>query len=217
MQKKSDYSFVACILDNYMNTQTHNSEHEQVEVHTGSTTLFGFWVYLMTDFVLFASLFATFAVLRGNTFGGPGGHDIFDLHFVLIETIILLTSSFVCGMTLLAARRGSVPRVLMGLVTTGLLGATFVFLEVSEFVKLVASGNGFDRSGFLSSYFTLVGTHGLHVALGLVWLIVLIGAVLSRGLSESTMRKLLLWSIFWHFLDIIWIFIFTIVYLLAFT
>jgi cytochrome o ubiquinol oxidase subunit 3 len=171
----------------------------------------------MTDFVLFASLFATFAVLRGNTFGGPGGRDIFDLQFVLIETFILLVSSYLCGLTLLAARAGSVSRVLVGLVATGLLGGAFVILEVSEFAKLVAGGTGFDRSGFLSSYFTLVGTHGLHVFIGLIWLLVIIGAVLARGLTESTMRKLLLWSIFWHFLDIIWICIFSIVYLLSFT
>jgi cytochrome o ubiquinol oxidase subunit III len=180
-----------------------------------STVVFGFWTYLMTDFVLFASLFAVFMVLRGNTFGGVSGSQIFSLPFVLEETLILLTSSFTCGLALFAARGGSKDRVLLWLALTAALGASFVTLEVSEFSKLATQGNGWQQSGFLSSYFTLVGTHGLHVTLGLVWMVALMISVVVRGLSRSNMRKLMLLSLFWHFLDIVWIFIFTIVYLMG--
>ena len=180
-----------------------------------STTVFGFWMYLMTDFVLFASLFAVYAVLRANTFGGVSGAQIFSLPFVLKETLLLLTSSFTCGLSLLAARSGSNRQVVFWLSVTAILGACFVALEFSEFINLFAAGNGPQGSAFLSSYFTLVGTHGLHVTLGLIWMLVLIGAIARRGLTRSNMRKLMLLSMFWHFLDIIWIFIFTIVYLMG--
>jgi len=185
------------------------------EISADSAVVFGFWTYLMTDFVLFASLFAVYAVFRGNTFGGPAGSDIFNLPFVLAETLLLLTSSFTCGLSLLAARAGSVRGVLFGLLMTALLGASFVAMEFSEFGKLIAQGHGPQMSGFLSSYFTLVGTHGLHVTLGLVWMVVLMLAIAARGLTRSNMRKLMLLSLFWHFLDVVWIFIFTIVYLMG--
>lgn len=172
-------------------------------------------MYLMTDFVLFASLFAVYAVLRGNTFGGPAGSQIFNLQFVLIETLILLTSSFICGLAFLAAQANKKILVLSSLTVTFILGVAFVFLEVSEFSKLIIAGNGPSRSGFLSAYFALVGTHGLHVALGLVWLSVLMLFIAKRGLTDANMRKLQLWSLFWHFLDVVWIFIFTIVYLIG--
>ncbi|HUO50428.1 MAG TPA: cytochrome c oxidase subunit 3 [Candidatus Paceibacterota bacterium] len=178
-----------------------------------TTTLFGFWVYLMTDFVLFASLFATFAVLRTNA---SATAHFFDLPFVLLETIILLSSSFTCGIALLAAREGNRSSVLSALAATALLGTTFVGLEVSEFAKLAAAGSVPAASGFLSAYFTLVGTHGLHVSIGIVWMLALMIAIASKGLSRSNMRKLILLSLFWHFLDIVWIFIFTIVYLMPF-
>ena len=178
-------------------------------------SVFGFWVYLMTDCVLFASLFAVFAVLRGNTFGGPDTSDLFSLPFVLVETILLLVSSFTCGFALLAAQTGKTKHVLGWLGATSLLGALFLALELSEFVQLVQEGNGWDRSGFLSSYFTLVGTHGVHVAVGLLWMIVLGIRISQRGLTRFNLRKMLLLSLFWHFLDIIWIFIFTMVYLLG--
>jgi cytochrome o ubiquinol oxidase subunit 3 len=180
-----------------------------------SKTLFGFWAYLMTDFVLFAGLFSVYAVLRTNTFGGPSGSDIFSAPFVLTETLILLASSFTCGLSLLAARANKKWYVLAALAITAILGATFLTLELSEFSRLIANGQGPQVSGFLSSYFVLVGTHGLHIALGLLWVLSLIVAIIYKGLTRSTMRKLLLWSMFWHFLDIVWIFIFTIVYLLG--
>lgn len=179
------------------------------------TTLFGFWFYLMTDVVLFASLFAVFAVLYVGTAGGPTARDIVSMPLVMIETLLLLTSSFTCGLALLAAREGSPVKVLIALLATFILGASFVGIEVAEFAKLVAEGFGPLRSGFLSAYFTLVGTHGLHVSIGLLWMLVLMIVIFLRDLSRSTMRKLLLVSLFWHFLDIVWIFIFTVVYLLA--
>lgn len=180
-----------------------------------STKVFGFWVYLMTDLVLFASLFAVYAVLRGNVAGGPSGVDIFNGPFVLAETLILLTSSLTCGLTILAARAGRVRSVLVLLGVTMLLGAAFLSLELSEFSKLVAAGNSWRVSGFLSSYFALVGTHGLHIFIGLLWGVALIIAIAYKGLTRSNMRKLALWSMFWHFLEIVWIFIFTFVYLFS--
>jgi cytochrome o ubiquinol oxidase subunit 3 len=173
-------------------------------------TMFGFWMYLMTDFVLFASLFAVFAVLRGNV-----GNNLFSMPFVLTETIVLLTSSFTCGIAILAAQTGSKRGVLLSLGATVLLGASFVALEISEFTKLISDGNGPQRNGFLSSYFTLVGTHGLHVTIGLLWIVALMIAISRRGLTRPNMRKLVFASLFWHFLDIVWIFIFTIVYLMG--
>lgn len=180
-----------------------------------SKALTGFWIYLMTDFVLFASLFATFAVLRGNTFGGPGSEQIFKLSFVLSETLILLTSSFTCGLGALAARSGQKQQVLFWFGLTFLLGAAFLGLELSEFNHLVAEGDSWRRSAFLSSFFTLVGTHGLHITAGLLWMAVMLYQALKRGLTTSVVRKLTMLSMFWHFLDIIWIFIFTVVYLMG--
>jgi cytochrome o ubiquinol oxidase subunit 3 len=178
-------------------------------------TIFGFWVYLMTDCVLFASLFATYAVLHTHTYGGPSGQELFSLPFVLAETLILLTSSFTCGLAILAAKKPDRQQVLIWLAITGLLGLTFLGLELSEFHKLAAEGNSWRRSGFLSAFFTLVGTHGLHIATGLLWMGVMMFQTLKRGLTASVVKRLTLLSMFWHFLDIIWIFIFTIVYLMG--
>lgn len=135
-----------------------------------SKPLLGFWIYLMTDCVLFASLFATFVVLRSNTFGGPSGQQIFSLNFVLTETLILLTSSYVCGLGILAARSGLKRQVLLCFALTFVLGAAFLGLELREFHYLAAEGDSWRRSGFLSAFFTLVGTHGLHITVGLVWI-----------------------------------------------
>jgi cytochrome o ubiquinol oxidase subunit 3 len=192
----------------------HISKTEHL-LHSDTTTFFGFWLYLMTDLVLFASLFAVYGVLRTSTFGGPSGADIFNLPLVFTETLFLLTSSFTMGLTLMSARAHKKGVTLLCLALTGLLGLSFVSLEFSEFVRLVAAGHSWQQSGFLSAYFTLVGTHGLHVTLGLVWLIALALSIGVRGLTRSNMRKLLLFSVFWHFLDVVWIFIFTIVYLLG--
>ncbi len=176
---------------------------------------FGFWVYIMTDCVLFATLFAVFSVLRYNTFGGPGSNELFSLPFVLTETMILLTSSFTCGLAMLAARQMQKRRALIWLAVTFLLGAAFVTLELHEFSNLVNEGNGWRRSGFLSSYFTLVATHGLHVSIGLLWMGLMMFKVRAQGLTAINMRRLTCLSLFWHFLDIVWIFIFSVVYMLG--
>lgn len=182
-------------------------------VEADKRTYLGFWVYLMTDCVLFASIFATFAVLRTHTNGGQDGRDLFDLRFVLLETLILLTSSFICGLALLAARRKEVRRALLLYGLVFLLGVAFLTLEISEFRNLAHEGNGWQQSAFLSSFFTLVGTHGLHITAGLIWLVTLAALVIKRGLGGNMIKRLTLFGMFWHFLDVVWIFIFTIVYL----
>ncbi|MDB5161191.1 MAG: putative cytochrome o ubiquinol oxidase chain cyoC [Candidatus Saccharibacteria bacterium] len=180
-----------------------------------SKTIFGFWVYLMTDCVLFATLFATFAVLRNNTFGGPSGKELFSLPFVLTETLILLTSSFTCGLAMLAVHRRDKKLMLVLFGLTFLLGAAFLGMELHEFRNLAHEGNSWRRSGFLSSFFTLVGTHGAHIATGLLWMTVLLVQTVRRGLTDNNIKRLTMFSLFWHFLDIVWIFIFTIVYLMG--
>lgn len=190
-----------------------NREKEELAVFSRKTL--GFWVYLMTDCVLFATLFATFAVLRTATAGGPAGSDIFDLNFILIETMILLTSSFTVGLALLAAERGLRYQSLTWLVITFALGATFLGMELWEFNHLIGEGHGWQQSAFLSSYFVLVGTHGLHIAVGLIWMAVVIFRLIQRNFKETDVRRLSLLSLFWHFLDIIWIFIFSFVYLIG--
>lgn len=192
------------------------SERLPVEARrTDNTSMFGFWMYLMTDFVLFASLFAAYAVLRGNIFNGPSGKELFDAPYVLLETVVLLTSSFTCGLSLLAAHRENRRALIASLGATALLGAAFVSLELAEFAKLIAHGISWQTSGFLSAYFTLVGTHGLHVLIGTLWMLLLIVSIAVRGMTRANLRKLLLLSLFWHFLDIVWIFIFTIVYMMG--
>lgn len=182
---------------------------------TENKTTLGFWLYLMTDCILFASLFATYAVLHNNTAGGPSSQELFDLPFVLTETLLLLASSFTCGLALLAGYMGHKKRVLFWLVTTFILGAGFLAMELNEFSHFISEGAGFDRSGFLSAFFTLVGTHGLHITVGLGWIIALGIQIAKQGITTVTSQRLLLFSLFWHFLDIVWIFIFTIVYLMG--
>ncbi|MBP7770322.1 MAG: cytochrome o ubiquinol oxidase subunit III [Candidatus Pacebacteria bacterium] len=183
--------------------------------HSGQAdkVTFGFWVYLMSDCVLFAGLFATYAVLSGATFGAPGIGDIVSLPYVAGETLLLLTSSFTIGLALLAAQANKKRLVLVALAATLALGLGFLAMEVYEFAHLIGAGHGPDKSAFLSAFFTLLGTHGLHVALGLVWMLVVMAHVYMRGLAAGTRTKLMCLGLFWHFLDIIWIFIFTFVYL----
>ncbi len=201
------------LTDKPLITQKAHYKHAAATDH--SKTLVGFWVYLMTDCVLFASLFAVFAVLRNNTNGGPGGPELFNLPFVLVETIILLTSSFVCGLMLLAAQARSRKYVMATLLVVFLLGLSFIALELTEFRHLVQEGNSWRRSGFLSAFFTLVGTHGLHITVGLLWMIVMIVQIARKGLIDPVLRRLSLFAMFWHFLDVVWIFIFSLVYLLG--
>jgi cytochrome o ubiquinol oxidase subunit 3 len=171
----------------------------------------------MTDCILFATLFATFAVLRRNTFGGESSSELFSLPFVLVETLILLTSSFTCGLAILATHAKNKQLALTWIGITVVLGASFLGMELHEFSSLIAEGNSWRESAFLSAFFTLVGTHGLHISVGLLWALLLIFKIRARGLTEGLARKLMLFSLFWHFLDIIWIFIFTMVYLLGTT
>jgi cytochrome o ubiquinol oxidase subunit 3 len=192
------------------------TEAAEEEVHdTASITTLGFWIYLMSDCILFAALFATFAVMRGQTNGGPTGRQIFDLPYVAVETSLLLASSFTYGLAMIEVQRRRQSAVLAWLGITLLLGLGFVGMEIHEFAKLVAEGNGPDRSGFLSAFFTLVATHGLHVTSGIVWMLVMITHIKRRGLTEVNQTRLACLSMFWHFLDVVWIGVFTIVYLMG--
>lgn len=192
-------------------------------IRTNDKVTFGFWVYLMSDCILFAGLFATYAVLQGSTFGGATIYEITNLHFVLIETLILLTSSFTMGLALLFASQsqksrlsgplGQVLPTFLALGATLILGLVFLGMEVYEFRHLIAEGSGPSQSAFLSAFFTLVGTHGLHIFFGSLWMLVVMAHIAFKGLSESAVRKLTCLALFWHFLDIIWICIFTFVYL----
>lgn len=183
--------------------------------HDPSKTFFGFWVYLMTDCVLFAILFVTYIVLRNNTFGGPTSQELFELPWALGETLLLLVSSFTCGLAMLSALKGHLKPMFLWFLATFLLGSGFVTMELIEFGKFVQDQNSWSRSAFLSSFFTLVGTHGIHVSIGLLWMIVLLIPVSYQGLTPTSFKRLLCFRMFWHFLDVVWIFIFTLVYLMG--
>lgn len=189
---------------------------EEVERHdTVAMQMFGFWLYLMSDLIVFATLFATFVVLGRNYAGGPTGKELFDLSFVLGETLILLFSSVTYGLAVSAMHEGKKKWVLIGLAVTFLLGLAFVLMELREFHGLIAEGHGPDRSAFLSSFFTLVGTHGTHVTFGLIWMAVMMVQVTVKGLTVPVRSRLIRLSMFWHFLDIVWIGIFSVVYLMG--
>ena len=176
------------------------------------TKVFGFWIYLMTDLIIFAVLFSTFFVLRGSTYGGPSGHQLFDIPSAFTETLILLTSSLTCSIALRMVQKTQKNAAIFWLVVTFALGAWFLLREVVEFSHFIDLGASWQRSAFLSSFFTLVGTHGLHIAIGLLWLLVTIFRIALRPLIPSNCIKIFLLGLFWHFLDFVWIFIFTVVY-----
>lgn len=180
-----------------------------------SKTILGFWIYLMTDCIVFATLFVTYALLRHNTFGGPSAKELFDLSDAFAETMLLLLSSVTCGFAILSAVRNKKRQMIAWLALTFVLGAAFIAMELTEFGHFVQEGNSWRRSAFLSSFFTLVGTHGLHVSFGLLWILVMIGQLIWEGLTLNTFRRLVVFSLFWHFLDLVWIFIFTFVYLIG--
>jgi cytochrome o ubiquinol oxidase subunit III len=202
------------------NTATHHSHGQGGGHHAhhddGSKTTLGFWIYLMSDCLIFATLFATFGVLVNATAGGPTGSELFGLPYVLGETLLLLISSFTFGMAMLAMQVRREARVIGWLAVTFLFGAGFIGMEVTEFAKLIGDGAGPQVSAFLSSYFFLVGTHGLHVTCGLLWIGVMAHQVHKFGLTGVTRRRLACLSLFWHFLDLIWICVFTFVYLREF-
>ena len=183
---------------------------------SGPRTTLGFWIYLMSDCLIFCVLFATFGVLMDSTAGGPTGRQLFDLPFVLGETALLLASSFTFGLGMLDMQSGRQGRLVSWLVVTLLLGGAFVGMEIHEFAALVHERAGPDTSAFLSAYFVLVGTHGLHVSCGLAWIALMIHQVRRFGLDGVTRRRVACLSLFWHFLDLIWICVFTFVYLREF-
>jgi cytochrome o ubiquinol oxidase subunit 3 len=173
----------------------------------------GFWIYLMSDAIIFALLFATYVVMLNGTAGGPAGRDLFDLPRTFVETMLLLFSSATFGFAAVAAAARRATLAILMLALTFLLGAGFVVLEVFEFRGMIAAGAGPDRSGFLSAFFALVGTHGLHVSAGLVGILVIIGQIMVKGLTRPVWSRLYRLGLFWHFLDIVWVGIFSIVYL----
>lgn len=212
--------------------------HHKVEAHPDTSlpdphqdmfvrNTLGFWVYLMTDCILFASLFVTYAVLHNQTFGGKPSRELFSLSLAFAETMALLLSSVFCGFAILSSllAKGETAtkaildkkkkRVIIGLTFALLFGFAFLAMEISEFALFVKEGNIWSKSAFLSSYFTLVGTHGLHVSIGSLWMIVLMAQLYWKGLTVFTFRRLIIFGMFWHFLDLVWIFIFTFVYLMG--
>jgi len=176
---------------------------------------YGFWIFILSDMVMFAALFATYAVLSRNTAGGPSGAELFNLPNVFIETMCLLLSSYTCGLGVLSAERRQPARLFVFAAFTFALGAAFLFIEGTEFARMAESGAGPSRSAFLSAFFTLVGMHGAHVTCGLIALVYLLAQVVAEGLQAAVLRRLLCWSLFWHALDIVWVGVFTLVYLMG--
>ncbi|MEC1373043.1 cytochrome aa3 quinol oxidase subunit III [Heyndrickxia oleronia] len=175
--------------------------------------IFGFWIFLGAEIALFATLFATYFVLSGATAGGPDQLDLFKIKDVMTETILLLVSSFTCGLAIFSMRNNNKKGLLLWFIVTLLLGAGFIYFELHEFIEYVHEGATLQTSGFLSGFFVLLGTHGLHVSMGILWGILLIYQLVKRGLTPVTSRKFFIISLYWHFLDVVWIFIFTFVYL----
>jgi cytochrome o ubiquinol oxidase subunit III len=194
---------------------TAHGEHDLLSKRI--VTGFGFWVFLLSDIIMFSAFFASFAVLRDNTAGGPAGRDVFDITSTALETTLLLVSSFTCGVAFIGAQLKRNSWYYGAMAATFVLGVGFLLLESREFAGLVALGYGPQRSAFLSSFFTLVGCHGVHVALGLLWLLTMMAQVFAKGYRPDIMRRLLCFSLFWHALDIIWVALFTIVYLIGVT
>jgi len=185
------------------------------EHHPEQGTLLGFWIYLMSDCLIFASLFATYAVLGRNYAGGPTGAELFDLTLIAINTGFLLLSSITFGFAMISAQAKKLGATLLWMGVTGLLGVAFLSLEIYEFYHLIHQGAGPQRSGFLTAFFALVGTHGLHVLFGAIWLVVLMVQLAKFGINTENFRRLQCLSLFWHFLDVVWIGVFTFVYLMG--
>lgn len=192
-----------------------NAEHTEELKTLEHKTAIGFWLYLMTDCLLFATLFATYVVLQNATAGGPSSRELFDAPIALAETLILLTSSFTCGLALLAIRQQRKKPMLVWLAVTYMLGVAFLSIELTEFIQFASEGHSWRESAFLSGFFTLVGTHGLHIFIGLLWLLTLVLVWAKKGFTPKLLRQFTLFGLFWHFLDVVWIFIFTVVYLMG--
>jgi cytochrome o ubiquinol oxidase subunit 3 len=187
--------------------------HPETASPTHEQRALGFWLYLMGDAIIFALLFMTYSIMVHNTAGGPTGKTLFSLNNAALETALLLLSSITFGFASLASRSANRSAVLGWLAITFLLGAGFIFLEVREFLGLIRIGAGPQRSGFLSAFFTLVGTHGTHVSFGLAWILIMSGQVIAKGLTGPVVSRLYRLGLFWHFLDIAWVGIFSVVYL----
>ncbi|WP_054932310.1 cytochrome o ubiquinol oxidase subunit III [Paraburkholderia caribensis] len=203
-------------VSNYQASGHHDAHGHDHDHDSGTRTTLGFWIYLMSDCLIFATLFATFGVLANATAGGPTGKQLFELPYVLGETLLLLASSFTFGMGMLSVHANQRGKVIGWLAATFVLGAAFIGMEIYEFAHLIHDGAGPSTSAFLSGYFTLVGTHGLHVTTGLLWIVVMMHQISRFGLTPVTQRRIACLSLFWHFLDLVWICVFSLVYLREF-
>ncbi|AMV47950.1 cytochrome o ubiquinol oxidase subunit III [Paraburkholderia caribensis] len=203
-------------VSTYQASEHHDAHGHDHDHDSGTRTTLGFWIYLMSDCLIFATLFATFGVLANATAGGPTGKQLFELPYVLGETLLLLASSFTFGMGMLSVHANQRGKVIGWLAATFVLGAAFIGMEIYEFAHLIHDGAGPSTSAFLSGYFTLVGTHGLHVTTGLLWIVVMMHQISRFGLTPVTQRRIACLSLFWHFLDLVWICVFSLVYLREF-
>ena len=196
------------------NTRQTRTEHAAREVESKRIIAgYGFWIFLISDIIMFAAFFATYAVLSGETAGGPSGRDLFNLPNVVIETGCLLASSFTCGIASIGAEKRRAAWFYPAMAVTCALGLVFLGIELREFVGMVSQGAGPGRSAFLSAFFALVGCHGLHVTCGLLWLLTMMAQVWAKGFRADILRRVLCFSLFWHALDIVWVAVFTVVYL----
>jgi cytochrome o ubiquinol oxidase subunit 3 len=202
-------------VDDVVSRSGDHGHHEHHDHDQEGLKILGFWIFLVSDCLLFACLFATFLVLRTHTAGGPTGKELFEVPGFTAETFALLTSSFTSGLAVMEMRRGNVKRLISWLIVTALLGLVFIGLEVDEFVKMVSEGATMQRSAFLSAFFTLVGTHGCHVSLGLCWMTAIMFQLARYGINAITQRKVFIVCLYWHFLDVVWVFLFTVVYLMG--
>ena len=196
----------------------HAAGLSEVEGHAASTRIvvgYGFWIFLISDIILFAAFFATYAVLTNSTDGGPTGRDLFDMRLVAIETACLLASSFSCGMAGIGVHVNNKRLFHGAMLVTFLLGAGFLAIELHEFAEMIEKGAGPSRSGFLSAFFALIGCHGLHVTAGMLWLLTMMAQVVAKGFREDIQRRMLCFALFWHTLDIIWVGLFSLVYLVG--
>ena len=194
----------------------HNAEHAGRGLASKRiVTGYGFWIFLLSDIIMFAAFFAAYAVLSGASAGGPTGRQLFDVGNTALETSCLLASSFTCGLASIGAERRQNSLFYSAMIATFMLGATFVGLEINEFVGFVKQGASPERSAFLSAFFTLVGCHGLHVTVGLLWLVTMMAQVFAKGYRPDVLRRILCFSLFWHALDIVWVALFTVVYLIG--
>ncbi|MFP3014172.1 MAG: cytochrome o ubiquinol oxidase subunit III [Arsenophonus sp.] len=199
------------LINSIANQDISNKNNRQCKIDTRK--IFGFWIYLMSDLILFSCLFTTYIILVNGTAGGPDGKDIFNLKFVLVETFLLLFSSITYSFSMLAMRNKKINLVKLWLIITFFLGFSFLIMEIYEFYDLFHKGYSPDRSAFLSAFFTLVGMHGIHVIFGLCWIAVMVIHVLRNGLTSDNKTRLNCLNLFWHFLEIIWICVFTVIYL----